>query len=142
MSPEIREEPNTYKASPRQEGVIGPDKPRGCLRKWKERRQAWSDLVSAMGAGMQPAPNHLRRRSMVFTTNKHPQQWGAVLHDEDLAAAIVDRVLERGRLLQLDGPPCAPSTFSLTKPTLRITKSNRTEYPEIHRRSFRNPHSI
>jgi len=27
-----------------------------------------------------------------------------VLHDEDLAHAIVDRVLERGRLLTLDGP--------------------------------------
>jgi len=28
--------------------------------------------------------------------SQHPKQWGAVLHDEDLAAAIVDRVLERG----------------------------------------------
>ena len=26
------------------------------------------------------------------------------LHDEDLAQAIIDRVLERGRLLRLDGP--------------------------------------
>jgi hypothetical protein len=26
------------------------------------------------------------------------------LHDEDLAAAILDRVLERGRLIHLDGP--------------------------------------
>jgi hypothetical protein len=25
------------------------------------------------------------------------------LHDEDLAAAILDRVLERGRFIQLDG---------------------------------------
>jgi hypothetical protein len=30
--------------------------------------------------------------------------WGRVLHDEDLALAIIDRVLERGRLLRLDGP--------------------------------------
>jgi len=29
---------------------------------------------------------------------------GAVLHDEDLAHAIVDRILERGRILRLDGP--------------------------------------
>jgi DNA replication protein DnaC len=43
-------------------------------------------------------------RAMVFTSNKHPSDWGTVLHDNDLAAAIVDRVLERGRLLQLDGP--------------------------------------
>jgi len=27
-----------------------------------------------------------------------------VLHDEDLAQAIIDRVLERGRLIRLDGP--------------------------------------
>jgi DNA replication protein DnaC len=47
---------------------------------------------------------HIRRRSMLFTTNKPPKQWGRALHDEDLAEAIVDRILERGRLLRLDGP--------------------------------------
>lgn len=47
---------------------------------------------------------HIRRRAMVFTTNKHPKRWGAALHDDDLAEAIVDRILERGRLLRLDGP--------------------------------------
>ena len=47
---------------------------------------------------------HIRRRSMIFTTNKHPKNWGHVLHDNDLAEAIVDRILERGRLLRLDGP--------------------------------------
>ena len=47
---------------------------------------------------------HIRRRAMVFTTNKHPKRWGGVLHDDDLADAIVDRILERGRLLRLDGP--------------------------------------
>ena len=47
---------------------------------------------------------HIRRRAMVFTTNKHPKRWGTVLHDDDLADAIVDRILERGRLLRLDGP--------------------------------------
>src|ERR1051325_901767 len=47
---------------------------------------------------------HPATRAMVFTSNKHPDDWGAVLHDDDLAAAIVDRVLERGRLLHLDGP--------------------------------------
>ncbi len=47
---------------------------------------------------------HRRRRSMIFTTNKTLAAWGRVLHDEDLAQAIVDRVLERGRLLTLDGP--------------------------------------
>src|SRR5678816_4354249 len=47
---------------------------------------------------------HIHRRAMIFTTNKHPKRWGAVLHDDDLADAIVDRILERGRLLRLDGP--------------------------------------
>jgi DNA replication protein DnaC len=47
---------------------------------------------------------HVKRRAMVFTTNKEPSRWGAVLHDDDLADAIVDRILERGRLLRLDGP--------------------------------------
>ena len=47
---------------------------------------------------------HLKKRPMIFTTNKSLRSWGRVLHDEDLAQAIVDRVLERGRLLELDGP--------------------------------------
>jgi DNA replication protein DnaC len=46
---------------------------------------------------------HLKRRPMIFTTNKPLEGWGAVLHDPDLAAAIVDRVLERGRLIELEG---------------------------------------
>ena len=47
---------------------------------------------------------HKRKRSMIFTTNKSLEAWGAVLHDDDLAETIVDRVLERGRHLKLDGP--------------------------------------
>jgi len=40
---------------------------------------------------------------MIFTTNKPLNEWGKVLHDQDLAAAILDRVLERGRFIQLNG---------------------------------------
>jgi hypothetical protein len=47
---------------------------------------------------------HIRKRAMVFTTNKNPKLWGHVLHDEDLGDAIVDRILHRGRLLHLGGP--------------------------------------
>lgn len=47
---------------------------------------------------------HRKERSMVFTTNKALEQWGKVLHDHDLAHAILDRILERGRHLVLDGP--------------------------------------
>jgi DNA replication protein DnaC len=47
---------------------------------------------------------HLRKRPMIFTTNKPQSEWGKVLHDEDLAATILDRILERGRFIHLDGP--------------------------------------
>ena len=46
---------------------------------------------------------HLRRRPMLLTTNKPMAAWGQVLHDSDLAEAILDRVLERGRLFELRG---------------------------------------
>jgi DNA replication protein DnaC len=44
-----------------------------------------------------------RRRALVITSNKEPQSWGAVLHDADLAEAIVDRVMERGEVVRLHG---------------------------------------
>jgi IstB-like ATP binding protein len=40
---------------------------------------------------------------MIFTTNKPLNERGKVLHDKDLAAAILDRVLGRGRFIQLTG---------------------------------------
>jgi DNA replication protein DnaC len=82
---------------------------------------------------------YLHRRSMIFTTNKSMSQWGHVLHDDDLAAAIVDRILERGRLLHLDGPSIrsrhvdldqdVPSALSTKEPD-RISGINRTDFPE------------
>lgn len=47
---------------------------------------------------------YLHGKPMIFTTNKPLSQWGQVLHDPDLAEAITDRVLERGRFIQLRGP--------------------------------------
>jgi DNA replication protein DnaC len=48
---------------------------------------------------------HRRARPMLITTNKSPlTQWGEALHDPDLAEAIADRILERGRLILVDGP--------------------------------------
>lgn len=47
---------------------------------------------------------YLHRKPMLFTTNKPLDAWGRVLHDEDLAEAIADRVLEHGRLIELRGP--------------------------------------
>lgn len=46
---------------------------------------------------------YLHRRPMLFTTNKPLAEWGRVLHDPDLAEAISDRILERGRLIELRG---------------------------------------
>jgi DNA replication protein DnaC len=47
---------------------------------------------------------YLKRRPTIFTTNKPIEAWGTVLHDPDLAEAILDRALERGRIFQLRGP--------------------------------------
>ncbi len=54
---------------------------------------------------------------MIFTTNKAVTTWGHVLHDEDLAHAIVDRIRERGRLLLLDGPSMRTKHLGLDDPT-------------------------
>ena len=67
---------------------------------------------------------HKRRRSMLFTTNKPLASWGAVLHDEDLAQASVDRVLERGRLLHLDGPSLRTKHLGLDDATAAEAPSN------------------
>jgi DNA replication protein DnaC len=84
---------------------------------------------------------HRRKRSMIFTTNKPPAAWGKVLHDEDLGQAIVDRVLERGRLLTLDGPSMRTRHLGLDEVSpeasnhpadnlARISGIARPEFPE------------
>jgi DNA replication protein DnaC len=79
---------------------------------------------------------HLRKRPMIFTTNKPLNEWGKVLHDEDLAAAILDRVLERGRFIHLDGPSGRTRHLNLEQvlPTTveraRISGNRVPEFPE------------
>jgi DNA replication protein DnaC len=79
---------------------------------------------------------HLKKRPMIFTTNKPLNQWGKVLHDEDLAAAILDRVLERGRLIHLDGPSGRTRHLNLedallaSTERLRISGIRGSEFPE------------
>jgi DNA replication protein DnaC len=46
---------------------------------------------------------YLKRRPMILTTNKPLAAFGQVLHDGDLAEAILDRVLERGTHFVLRG---------------------------------------
>jgi DNA replication protein DnaC len=80
---------------------------------------------------------HRRRRSIIFTTNKDLKAWGRVLHDDDLAHAIIDRVLERGRVLTLDGPSVRTQHLQLDEDlqtesdqVAKISGSQRPEFPE------------
>src|SRR3989475_993996 len=81
---------------------------------------------------------HRKKRAMIFTTNKAVTTWGRVLHDEDLAHAIVDRILERGRVLTLDGPSMRTKHLGLDDPTssealhqpARISGIDAPEFPE------------
>src|SRR2546425_11042156 len=45
---------------------------------------------------------HLRKRPMIFTTNKPMTEWGKAFHDEDMAADVLDPALARGRFIHLD----------------------------------------
>lgn len=47
---------------------------------------------------------YLKGKPILFTTNKALKHWGRVLHDEELARAIIDRTLHHGEYLKLDGP--------------------------------------
>ncbi len=83
---------------------------------------------------------HRRGRSMIFTTNKSLKAWGRVLHDDDLAQAIVDRVLERGRVIRLDGPSVRTLHLNLDEAmkegsdteeeVIRISGNQCAEFPE------------
>jgi DNA replication protein DnaC len=57
---------------------------------------------------------HVRRRSMLFTTNKPLKDWGAALHEPDLAQAILDRFLGRGRIVCPRARPCASDTWRVS----------------------------
>lgn len=78
---------------------------------------------------------HRKKRAMIFTTNKPLTAWGRVLHDEDLAHAIVDRILERGRMLTLDGPSMRTRHLGMddaTSPGVSAppARIDRPEFPE------------
>jgi hypothetical protein len=80
---------------------------------------------------------YLHRRPMLFTTNKPLAAWGLVLHDPDLAEAILDRVLERGRLVELRGASYRTRHLkrvdperSLVREGVRISGNPGPEFPE------------
>jgi hypothetical protein len=72
---------------------------------------------------------------MIFTTNKHPKRWGQALHDDDLAEAIVDRILERGRLLRLDGP--SVRTKHISADELGVDPQDKLNQPQSFRKKCR-----
>ena len=85
---------------------------------------------------------HRHRRAMLFATNKPLSQWGRVLHDDDLAHAIVDRVLERARLSRSTDRHTERSTSALTTRPLRTHLLRWPDVPEFARRNFRNPQTM
>jgi DNA replication protein DnaC len=82
---------------------------------------------------------HLKKRPMIFTTNKPLSEWGKVLHDEDLAAAILDRVLERGRFIQLDGPSGRTRHLNLEEVWPAATATDRARISGIRVPEFPEP---
>ena len=67
-------------------------------------------------------------------------QWGRVLHDDDLEHAIVDRVLERGCFLTLDGPSMRTKHLDLDDPTSPEASSQRARISGTHKRApFQKP---
>ena len=82
---------------------------------------------------------YLHHRPMIFTTNKPLAAWGRVLHDPDLAQAILDRVLERGRHLELRGASYRTRHLKLdlnhepepsSSGPARISGNHRSQFPE------------
>lgn len=82
---------------------------------------------------------YLHQRPMIFTTNKPLAAWGRVLHDPDLAEAILDRVLERGRHIELRGRSyrtrhapldLTPDPGPPSPAPARISGNHRPEFPE------------
>jgi DNA replication protein DnaC len=79
---------------------------------------------------------YLRRKAMIFTTNKPLAAWGKVLHDPDLAHVILDRVLERGRHIKLDGASGRTRHLDLDSDLYEahheviVSGTGRSEFPE------------
>jgi DNA replication protein DnaC len=82
---------------------------------------------------------HRRKRAMIFTTNKTLDSWGRVLHDEDLAQAILDRVLERGRHLKLDGPSIRTLHLGLDEQVQEQASDQPARISGIHPAKFPEP---
>jgi DNA replication protein DnaC len=79
---------------------------------------------------------HLRKRPMIFTTNKPMNDWGKVLHDEDMAAAILGFSSADALSTSMD-PPGEPVISTPKRPCQKI--QNGSEFPELVAQNSRNP---
>src|SRR5689334_19901561 len=89
------------------------------------------------GQGIRECRWYLLRWPMLLTTNEALAAWGLVLHDPDLAEANLDRVQERGRLVELRGASYrtrhlkrAESDRSPLREGARIPGNQGPEFPE------------
>jgi hypothetical protein len=83
---------------------------------------------------------HREKRAMVFTTNKPLSAWGRVLHDDDSAHAIIDGILERGRMLMLDSPSMRTKHLQLDDATSTQAEDQPARMSGIQAPEFRNPY--
>ena len=78
------------------------------LRLGKARREGTLDrlLADVTKARLlyQVISDSHERGSVIFTTNVEFSRWGTVFADDKLTAAIVDRVVHRGRFVGFGGP--------------------------------------
>ena len=44
------------------------------------------------------------QRSLILTTNLEFSRWGSIFTDQQMAAAMIDRLVHHGHLLVFDGP--------------------------------------
>jgi DNA replication protein DnaC len=66
---------------------------------------------------------YLKQRPMLVTTNKPLAALGDVLHDGDLAEAILDRLLERGAHFAMRAPSYRTKHLTEEAPPIRRAKS-------------------
>lgn len=96
--------------------VTGPGRARDDARPGRELAQIGrADLLAMDGLGLLPpgaegarlpfqvVSQAHERQPIVLTTNPGSSGWGAVFGDDQMAAAVIDRVVHHGRLLQFKG---------------------------------------
>jgi len=80
------------------------------VKRMKEAHMIILDDLMFMALGKQEANlffhfiNEIyEKTSIVLTSNKAPSQWGQLIGDEIIAAAILDRIVQKSEIIQLSG---------------------------------------